>query len=242
MATVHMMQQGKGGVGKSMVAIMLYQALLDFGKEVHAFDVDPVNATLAGFKEFAITRLELMRNDNIDARAFDALLQGVFDLPEDTHVIVDNGASSFVALGSYLKENEVVQLLNEHGHKVFLHSIITGGQAITDTVSCLKALATDFPGVPIVVWLNKYFGEIVMDGKSFEDFKVYHEHAHQFHALIPIPHGNQATLGEDLKELFAKRQSFKAAINSSQSIAVRARLHRYWNEVLAVVNQAQLTA
>ena len=242
MAMIHFIQQGKGGVGKSMVAVMLYQALAHLGKTVAAYDTDPVNATLTGFKEFKVTRLNIMKSDNIDPRAFDDLLQGIFDLPEETHVIVDNGASSFVALGSYLKENEVIPLFHEHGHKVYLHTIITGGQAITDTVSGLKSLATGFSTVPIVVWLNSFFGEIAMDGKPFETFKVYQEHSHQIHALVPSPQGNKATIGRDLEELFAKRQSFLAAINSSQSIAVRSRLLRYWNELVAVVANAQIVA
>ena len=241
MATIHLIQQGKGGVGKSMIAAILYQVLQHLGKDIAAFDTDPVNATLAGFKEFSVTRLNIMRQDNIDVRAFDNLLQGIFDLPEDTQVIVDNGASSFVALGSYLKENDVISLLNEEGHKVFLHTVITGGQAITDTASGLKVLATGFPTTPIIIWLNSYFGDIIMEGKPFESFKVYQEHREQFHALIPIPQGNKATIGKDLEELFAKRQSFKAAINSSQNIAVRSRLKRYWENLVALIEQAQIT-
>ena len=42
MATVHFIQQGKGGVGKSMIASILYQVLLLLGKKVAAFDTDPV--------------------------------------------------------------------------------------------------------------------------------------------------------------------------------------------------------
>ncbi len=240
MATVHLIQQGKGGVGKSMVAVMLYQVLTHFGKNVVAFDTDPVNATLHGFKEFAVTRLSIMRNDNIDPRAFDDLVQGIFDLPADSHVIVDNGASSFVALGAYLQENAIIPLLQDNGHMVYLHTIITGGQAITDTVSGLKSLATSFSVTPIVVWLNSYFGEISMDGKPFETFSIYQEHGQQFHALVPIPQGNKATIGRDLEELFAKRHSFKAAINGCQSIVVRSRLMRYWNDLVSVVTMAQI--
>ena len=38
MATIHFIQQGKGGVGKSMIAAILYQVLRHLGKEVVAFD------------------------------------------------------------------------------------------------------------------------------------------------------------------------------------------------------------
>ena len=74
MAVIHFIQQGKGGVGKSMIASFLYQALLHFGKEVAAFDTDPVNATLAGFKEFSVRRKVIIKDGNIDPRAFDSLM------------------------------------------------------------------------------------------------------------------------------------------------------------------------
>lgn len=51
MATIHFILQGKGGVGKSMIAAFLYQAEWDTGKSVEAFDTDPVNATLAGYND-----------------------------------------------------------------------------------------------------------------------------------------------------------------------------------------------
>ena len=241
MAIVHLVQQGKGGVGKSMIAAILCQVLQSIGKNVVAYDTDPVNATLKGFKEIPVTRLHLIKQDNIDVRAFDGLLEGIFELTDDTHVIVDNGASSFVALGSYLKENDVIQLLEDNGHRVFLHTVITGGQAILDTIAGLKLLVDGFPRTPIVVWLNSYFGEISIDGKPFETFNIYQEHGQQFHALIPIPQGNKSTIGRDLEELFAKRQSFASAIKGCQSIAVRSRLIRYWNELVAVVTQAQIS-
>lgn len=240
MATVHFIQQGKGGVGKSMIASILYQTLGLLDKKVAAFDTDPVNGTFAGFKEFEVTSLDILKSGDIDPRQFDALFDGITEQEPETHVIVDNGASSFLALNSYIKENKIIGMLEESGHSVFFHSVITGGQAIVDTVLGLRSLALGFPTTPIVVWLNPYFGEIVMDGKPFEDFKVYHEFGEQFHAIITIPQGNKATIGKDLETMFAKRLSFKNAIESSQSIVVRSRLQRYRNELVEAITNAAL--
>ena len=79
-----------------------------------------------------------------------------------------------------------------------------------------------------------------MDGMSFEEFKVYQEFQNQFHAVITIPQGNKATLGKDLETMFAKRLSFKNAIESNQSIVVRSRLQRYRNELVEAVTNAAL--
>ena len=201
MATIHFILQGKGGVGKSMIAVMLYQALGHFGKDVMAYDTDPVNATLTSFKEFSVTSLDVMKDGNIDARKFDALLEALVNAPEEAHVIVDNGASSFIALGAYLAENDFLPLLEEQGHKVFFHSIVTGGQALGDTIQGLARMALGFPTSPIVVWLNPFFGEIAIDGKGFEDFKIYREYSSQFHALIELPLGNKALIGKEVGDV-----------------------------------------
>ncbi|WP_297895180.1 conjugal transfer protein TraL [uncultured Desulfovibrio sp.] len=241
MATIHFIQQGKGGVGKSMIAAILYQVLKHLGKTVVAFDTDPVNATFFGFKEFEVTRLDILKNGDIDPREFDSLINTIADLPQETHVIVDNGASSFLALNSYIQDNDVLGIFSEGGHNVFLHTVITGGQAIGDTVLGLRSLALGFPKTPIVVWLNPYFGEISIDGKPFEGFKVYQEFHQQFQAILAIPQGNKATICKDLEILFAKRQSFETGINSSQSIVMRSRLGRYWNEVVGLIERAGIT-
>ena len=245
MAVVHMVLQGKGGVGKSMISVLLFQSLLQLELKVHGIDTDPVNATLASFEELPVTRLDILRDENIDVRKFDALIETIFSMPEDSHVIIDNGASAFVAFGSYLKENEVIQLLHDHGHHVYLHTVITGGQSIRDTTQGLKVLATSFPNVPLIVWLNPYFGEIALEGKDFSSFKVYQDHERQIHSIIKIPEANKDTLGQDLLELYAKRLTFRAALDDGphrKSIIVCSRLRRYFSQVVMAVQTAQLTA
>ena len=240
MATIHLIQQGKGGVGKSMLAAILYQAILHYGKTTALYDIDPTNATLDGYKEFPVNRLEIMVDGNINRRKFDKLILELNELAPETHAIVDSGASSFIALGKYLVDENIPALLAENGHFVLFHAIIVGGQALSDTVNGLRALALAFPETPIVVWLNPHFGEIEMDEKGFEAFNIYQEFHEQFHAVISLPKTDTETTGKDLEILFAKRQSFKTAIESSQSIVVRSRLNRYLRQFLAVVDQAAI--
>ena len=234
------MLQGKGGVGKSLISAFLIQYLRGRDVKVHSFDTDPVNATLSGYKELDVIPLNIMNGDDIDPRCFDPLMEAIFSLPEDGHVVVDNGASSFVPLCSYLIENEAIRLLEEQGHRVLLHSVITGGQAIGDTMIGLKSLATHFATSPLVVWLNSYFGDIAIDGKSFQEFKIYEEYSSNFHAVITIPHRKQATFGKDLEELFAKRQGFVTAIGSGLPIMVKQRLASFWRDAVAEMDKARL--
>ncbi len=242
MATIHFILQGKGGVGKSLVASILYQGIVALGHEVMAYDSDPVNATLSGFNEFEVQRLELLKADgNIDTRKFDELLEDLAIAPDNTHVIVDNGASSFIALGSYMQENSILDILQgELGHKVYFHTIITGGQSIKDTVDGFVRLVRTFPQSSLIVWLNPFFGEINVDGKSFIDFKCFIDHGHKVHSIIELPLGDRNLIGKDLETLFAKKQSFSLGISGSNHIMVRHRLKKYWENIVSQIEQANI--
>jgi CO dehydrogenase nickel-insertion accessory protein CooC1 len=50
LSTIHLSLQGKGGVGKSLVASILAQYLLQRGKTVRCIDTDPVNKTLSQYR------------------------------------------------------------------------------------------------------------------------------------------------------------------------------------------------
>jgi CO dehydrogenase nickel-insertion accessory protein CooC1 len=50
MAKIHMVLQGKGGVGKSFIAAMLAQYKARKGQIPLCIDTDPVNATFHGYK------------------------------------------------------------------------------------------------------------------------------------------------------------------------------------------------
>lgn len=130
MAEIHFILQGKGGVGKTMLASMLLQAFLSRGKQCLGIDTDPVNASLAAFKALPVKEINILEGDgtgNIDIRAFDMLLEELVNAPSDEVIVVDNGASSFVSLATYIRENDLLATLRDVGHSVIFHSIIVGG-------------------------------------------------------------------------------------------------------------------
>ena len=109
-----MVLQGKGGVGKSLIAAILAQYNVSKGKQPLCIDTDPVNATFHGFKALNVKRLQIMDGDEINPRHFDSLVELI--APSTVDVIIDNGASSFVPLSHYLISNQVPALLQEMGH------------------------------------------------------------------------------------------------------------------------------
>lgn len=242
MATLHFILQGKGGVGKSMIASLLYQYLDAKGLTVIGIDTDPVNHTLASYRDFNVQTLDVMQDGKIDSRKWDLLLEGICEAPDDAHVLIDNGASSFVELTAYMKEMDMINAMNALGHDVIVHTLITGGQALKDTNDNLVRLCMFMPETPLVVWLNPFFGEIEMDGKKFEEFKSFREFSDHFRAVLRLPTGNRDTLGKDLEELFAKRMPFKTALDKTSQVhrAVKMRLTIFWRKFVDLVDIAGL--
>jgi hypothetical protein len=73
---IHLTLQGKGGVGKSLIASVLAQYFLRKGVAVRCVDTDPVNRTLAQYSALGADWLSLRDEHNrIDQRAFDGLME-----------------------------------------------------------------------------------------------------------------------------------------------------------------------
>lgn len=242
MATIHMVLQGKGGVGKSLVASVLAQYFRDNGSETVCVDTDPVNATLAGYEAFGAIPLDIMNGgDDVDSRQFDRLVEAMLELPEESQMVIDNGAATFLPFCSYLAENAVFHLLKEQNLSVHLHSVVTGGQAIRDTLHGLESLFTHFEGLPVTIWLNPYFGAIRNNGREFEDFKVFKKHLEAINAVVRLPEKRKDTFGKDLEKLLGDRRTFAEALEGPEyPIMVRQRLRMIWSEIRAEIDKANL--
>lgn len=236
--------QGKGGVGKSLIAALLAQHYRAQGRQpMLAIDTDPVNSTFAGYKAFNAHALNIMDGDDINPRAFDELIERIVEHGEGggQAAIIDNGASTFVPLCSYLLQNDVVTLLAEAGHSIRVHTVITGGQALMDTMQGFVSLARNIQGVSLVVWINEYFGPPVQDGKRFEDSKAFKEHADRIHALVTIPSVKPESFGHDMVKMLKQHLTFDEADASPNfSLMERQRLRMMWRNLQAQMDRARL--
>ena len=213
---IHLTLQGKGGVGKSLVASILAQYFMDNGREVRCIDTDPVNRTFAQYKGFSADRLNLRDEHNrIDQRAFDVLMER-FLTEEAATFVVDNGASTFLPLWHYLLENNALAYLRQHGRKVYVHTIITGGQALLDTLNGFNELAQTTEERNIVVWVNEYFGRIEAEGKKFSEMAAYRENAEKICGAVIFSKRNQDTFGRDVEDMIASKLTFREAIDAAK--------------------------
>jgi hypothetical protein len=221
--TVHLSLQGKGGVGKSLTASILAQYLLNRGIAVQCIDTDPVNRTLTQYEALKVHPLKLLRDGGIDQRGFDALIDAI--LTTDATFVVDNGAATFIPLWSYILENNVRALLRKAGKLLCVHTVITGGQALGDTLKGFAELAATTPDRSLVIWLNEFFGRIEHNGKTFAEMAVVNDNQQKILGSIAIPKRNQDTFGRDMEEMIARKHTFDEAIQSGDfSIMTRQRL------------------
>jgi len=232
--------QGKGGVGKSFITATTAQYKHQKEQSPLCIDTDPINATFHGFKSLKVERLDIMDGDEINPRHFDELIEKIASAKED--IIIDNGASSFAPLSHYIISNQIPELLKELGHELIVHSVITGGQAMLDTMTGFAHLVKQLPNeVKFVVWLNPYWGKIEHDGKSFEHLKVYKENKDRIAALIPIPDLKEETFGKDLTDMLQQKITFDEAINSPErNIMTKQRLKLIRDQLFSQIDNAKV--
>ena len=212
---VHLVLQGKGGIGKSFVALLISQYLKHTQQNVLCLDTDPINATLSSFLALDVRSISLMDgNSVINERHFDQMMESIFEA--NAHVVVDNGAASFAPLSSYLLDNDAFEAIYEAGKEVIIHSVIAGGLAQDNTVSDFVTLTSQLPeNVQVVVWLNEHFGPIESNGKSFEEMKAYLDHKERVRAIVRLPKRTESTFGKDLAVMLKARMTFDEALASN---------------------------
>ena len=213
MKTVHIVMQGKGGVGKTFVSSILTQFLQSKKATVKCIDTDPVNASFADYKAYDVRRIQLMKGSELKPSAFDDMMEMI--LTEDDHFVIDNGAATFIPLAHYLFENKAVEQIIKSGKQVIIHTIITGGPALKDTLNGFSHLAEQMPDeAQFMVWLNEYFGEVEKDGKTFEEMKAYTKNKAKVAGIIRIPQWTKDTYGQDIAKMMDLRLTFDEAIES----------------------------
>lgn len=238
--TVHWILQGKGGVGKSFIATLLSQFLKEKNNSFPTcIDTDPVNASLFQFKQFETIRLDVMDGDDINPRRFDEIIELINQTEKD--VIVDNGASSFIALSSFLLSNQIFELLKELNFNVLIHTVIVGDQSLRHTMNYFAQMIQQFENVNFVIWLNRYFGEISHEGKTFEQFKIYQDNKEKILGIVNIPVFKEATHGHDLAEILKANELLDEGINNPKySIVMRQRLKIVKKDIFSAMHNAGL--
>ena len=215
---LHLVLQGKGGVGKTFIASLLGQYLMEASRPVICYDTDPVNSSLSAITALAAKPVELFDGELVNSLELDRLVNDWVAAEGD--VIVDNGAASFVPMSRYLIENEVSAVLAEHGMEMVIHTVITGGGMMVDTLRGLASVLQNYPpAVRIVVWRNEFFGPTSANGIAFEDSKIYRDNRDRIAAVVHLPKVSPHH-SRNILDMLDRKLTFAEAISSPDVMVI----------------------
>lgn len=235
--TIHLVLQGKGGVGKSVVASWLAEFLIRRGQSVRCIDGDPVNRSFGQYKAFSAEKLDLVNAEGVlDRTRYDGLVERF--LVEDAVFVLDSGATAFLPFWSYLVEADLIATLRTAGRRVYVHVPIGGGEMLNDTLLGFKTLAESATEQNLIVWINEYFGPVARDGKTFNQMQVYLDNQSKVLTAVAITQRSPDTFGQTIRRMREKKLTFAEAITSEEFFIVdKSRLHRVQTELFAQLEQ-----
>ncbi|MGH0004360.1 zeta toxin family protein [Pseudovibrio ascidiaceicola] len=232
MKYVNFVMQGKGGAGKSFISMCLAEYYLQEERNLVAIDTDPVNPTLSTYKALNCNVIKMMDNAEIDHRSFDAIVEGIIESADETHFVIDTGATTFLPLVKYLAENDVLDLLHEHECEIAIHSVVSGGGAIDATLSCVEKLFEVFPKQKIVIWKNEYSGRAEKNGRPFEEMEIYKSNIDRIYAVPTLEQRTGSSFNHDIQTMIERRKTFSEAIlDENFGLMARQRLKKVWSDV-----------
>jgi hypothetical protein len=215
---IHILMQGKGGVGKSFISVIYSQYLKATGKSMFGIDTDPVNDTYHQFHGLEVVSCNICNRDGeIESENFDKILDYIEEHNDCSDVVIDNGSSDFIPLINYIKSTKVFELLNDLDHQIVVHSIISGGQAYYDTCTSLNVLlqSLDTDTFKTIVWLNPINGKLTFD--DFKTSKVYNENLdRKIWQVIQLPSFSDM-FNKDIQQMMSERKLFDEFINNKEN-------------------------
>jgi hypothetical protein len=236
--TVHLILQGKGGIGKTVVATWLAEFLMGRGQPVCCIDGDPVNRSLGQYKALPVENLDLVNQDGVVVRSnYDRLTERF--LNDDSVFVVDSGATAFLLFWTYILESDVITVLRDAGRRVFVHIPISGGEMLNDSLLGFRTLAETAVEKSLVVWRNEYFGPIASDGKTFDQMQVYLDNREEVLTSIGIPRRAPDTFAENIRKMREKKLAFQEAVGMAPGfwLLERSRLFRVRSELFRQLEQ-----
>ena len=243
MANIHLVLQGKGGVGKSLVAFLLGQYFQSKEQKTLLIDTDPVNHTFSLVKSLGVQQFDITDGDDVDQRKFDDLIEQVSSCPDEPdEVVIDCGSSGFIGMVSYLISTQAIELLQDSGHQVIIHSLLVGGRDLKETLGNLARVSSSLPTAKVAVWLNHHLqGEVSYEGRPVSDSKTLKSLKGRLIAMIDLPRRKERLHGADIRDLMASHLTFTEAIQSGQfSLMSRQRLKLIWQETQRALDQTHL--
>ena len=212
--TIHILANGKGGIGKSFVAWNLAEFLFDKYGPFYGADTDPTNNTFASYKGLSAKHIKIVDDHmNVNKKKFDELIEDMLNFTGQC--VIDNGGSSFVPMMAYLKQAKVIEMLQRMGRKVLIHTPLIAGRPMDDTLRGLQAIL-DFTVATVLVWENERDGPIIRNGVRFVDSALFNDNTNRLRGSIRIHERDPDTFGDDLKLLTSRSMTYREMLDSEE--------------------------
>jgi hypothetical protein len=131
MATIHLIGGEKGGVGKSVVARLLAQYMIDHELPFIGFDTDRSHGSLLRFySDYASPTVV----DNYES--LDTIIETATANPEQ-RILVDLAAQTHHPLALWIEESGVLELAEELGISIYYWNVMDSGKDCVDLLSKL---------------------------------------------------------------------------------------------------------
>jgi hypothetical protein len=105
-------------------------------------------------------------------------------------------------------ESGVMSVLRDANRRLVIHTVITGGQALADTLAGFESLAGSCESRSLILWVNEFFGPVEYEGTKFSQMPVFLEHKDKVAGIVLIPRFSPDTFGRDLEDMIARKLTF----------------------------------
>jgi hypothetical protein len=131
MATIHFIGGEKGGVGKSVVARLLAQYMIDHEISFIGFDTDRSHGSLLRFYSDYASPTVIDKYESLDT-----ILENASEQPEQ-RILVDLAAQTHNPLALWIEESGVLDLADELGISIKYWNVMDSGKDCVDLLSKL---------------------------------------------------------------------------------------------------------
>ena len=131
MSTIHLIGGEKGGIGKSVVARLLAQYMIDNNIPFIGFDTDRSHGSLLRFYSDYASPTVI---DNY--QSLDAIIEAASEQPEQ-RILVDLAAQTHQPLGVWIEDSGVLELAEELGISICYWNVMDSGKDCVDLLDKL---------------------------------------------------------------------------------------------------------
>lgn len=232
--TVHLILNGKGGVGKSFTAAALAQYLQARGYEPINGDTDPVNSTFGQIEDLNVQLIPITEAGAVLQRKFDPLFEKIIAV--NCAAVIDNGASTFLPLLKYIKSNEILSALQAANKQVYIHCPVVGGQAKDDTaqglLSLIDLVKQSGSNTKIVVWENEFWGIPEFKGVPLANMPWIQENASVIQGIAKIVDRNSDAFTTDIRLMSESHMTLRQVMDSDQfGVFAKSRVKRVFDDL-----------